>query len=139
MRWEHTATIDAPADLVWGLAVDVTDWPTYMPTMRKVERLDDGPFRLGSSARVVQPAQTPATWTVTEFAAGQAFAWQTKRMGMTMTGEHRVTPDGAGCRNQLAIRVEGGPARILGPLLGPLMKRTIATENAAIKARAEAA
>jgi len=34
--------------------------------MTSVERLDDGPITLGSRARVKQPGQRPAVWTVTE-------------------------------------------------------------------------
>jgi hypothetical protein len=138
MRWENSARISAPADLVWRLTMDITDWPSYVPTMRKVERLDGGPFRVGSTARISQPGQTPAVWTVTRLEPQHEFAWQTRRLGMTMTGSHVIEADGAGCRNTLAVEVAGPLSRLLGPLLGPMVRRSIDTENRAVKSRAEA-
>ena len=140
MRWDDTVTIQAPVDRVWHLNVDVTSWPTLTPTtMRRVERLDDGPFGLGSSARVKQPAQAAAVWTVTRFEPGREFAWQTTRMGMTMTGIHVLEELDDGCRNTLAIEVVGPGSGIVGRLFGGLIRRTIATENACFKKEAERA
>src|ERR1700733_7915693 len=93
MRWEDTVTIEAPPDRVWHLNTDVANWPTLTPTtMQRVELLDEGPLHLGSRARIKQPAQATAVWTVTHFVPGQEFSWSTKRMGMTMTGSHKLEP-----------------------------------------------
>lgn len=138
MKWEDTVTIEAPAERVWRLNIDVTNWPTVTPTtMHKVERLDDGPFQVGSSARIKQPAQVPAVWTVTRFEAGREFSWQTRRMGLTMTGTHVLQDLGSSCRNTLIIEVTGPGSGIFGRILGPLLRRTIATENACFKKEAE--
>ena len=52
MLWEHTAVIDAPIEQVWRLTTEVTEWPTFMPTVQRARRLDEGPFQVGSSARL---------------------------------------------------------------------------------------
>jgi uncharacterized membrane protein len=140
MRWEDTITIQAPADRVWQLNIDVANWPTLTPTtMQRVELIDDGPFGLGSSARIKQPAQTAAVWTVTRFEPGREFAWQTKRMGMTMRGIHTLEALDTGCRNTLVIEIIGPGAGIVGRLFGGQIRRTIVTENACFKQEAERA
>ena len=137
MRWEDTVTIDAPAEVVWGLTLDVTSWPTIMPTMTRIDRLDDGPIHVGSSAKVKQPRQTAAVWTVTRLDEGREFTWQTHRMGMTMTGSHRIEADGDHCRNTLSIDVEGPGSVLFGRLFGRMVQSSIATENAGFRAKAQ--
>jgi Polyketide cyclase / dehydrase and lipid transport len=139
MRWENTVRIDAQAQRVWDLTIDVTAWPSFTPTVTKLDRLDDGPMRVGSSARIKQPGQTAAVWTVTSLVPGREFAWQTKRMGVTMTGSHVVEGTASGCRNTLAIELTGPGARPFGLLFGALMRKAIATENAALKTKAQEA
>jgi hypothetical protein len=139
MRWENSIAIEAPAQRVWDLTIDVTNWPAVTPTVQKLERLEPGPMHLGSRARIKQPGQTSAVWTVTRFVPGREFAWQTKRMGVTMTGSHLVEPTESGCRNTLAIDVAGRGARLFGMLFGPLLRKAIATENVAFKTVAQQA
>jgi len=59
---------------------------SFMPTVQRVERLDAGPLRVASSARIKQPAQTPAVWTVTRLEPTREFTWETRRLGLRMTG-----------------------------------------------------
>lgn len=139
MEWTHSEHIDAPPEAVWALATAVTDWPTYMPTVRSVERLDDGPLRLGSSARIKQPGQPRAVWTVTRFEPGRTFTWESPRRGHAFAGTHTVTSDGTGSLNTLGLELTGPLAPVLGRLLAPLMRRVLRTENACFKARAEQA
>jgi len=137
MEWTNTETIGAPADVVWQLSTAVTDWPAYMPTIRSVERLDDGPLRVGAQARIKQPGQPVAVWEVTSFEPGRAFSWRSERRGLAMTGTHRVVPQGSGSRNTLTIEMTGPLAPVMGLLLGPMMRRGLRIENASFKARAE--
>ncbi len=139
MEWTYTETIDAPAPDVWRLATDVATWPAFLPTVTSVEPLDEGPLRLGSRARIKQPGQRSAVWTVTRYQPGEEFSWDSARRGVTMTGVHRVVAEGDGCRNVLRLRMTGPLAPVVGRLLGPLMARVLRTENAAFKARAEQA
>jgi uncharacterized protein YndB with AHSA1/START domain len=137
MRWEHTVLIDAPASLVWELTIDVAAWPSFAPTMQRVERLDAGPMRIGSSARIKQPGQTPAVWTVTRIEPEREFTWQTRRMGLTMVGSHALATVGSQCRNTLSIDVAGPGSRLFGLVLGSLLSKSLKAENAGLKAHAE--
>jgi uncharacterized membrane protein len=137
MEWTHAQTIDAPPEVVWGLATDVTSWPEYMPTVQSVQRLEEGPLRLGAGAMIKQPGQRPARWTVTEMTPGRRFSWESRRRGMVMTGTHEVEPEGAGTRSSLVLTMTGPLAPVLGPVLGPLMRRVLRTENACFAERAQ--
>jgi uncharacterized membrane protein len=138
MEWTHSEAIDAPAEVVWQLTTDVGAWPTFMPTVTSVERLDDGPLRVGATARIKQPGQRTAAWTVTEFTPGSTFSWRSQRRGMAMVGSHRVAPEGTGSRSTLTLTMSGPLTPVLGRLLGPLMRRVLRTENACFKSRSEA-
>ena len=137
MEWTHSELIDTPPEAVWSLATGVADWPSYMPTVTSVELLDDGPLRLGSRARIKQPGQRRAVWTVTRFEPGRTFTWQSARRGYTIAGTHTVVNEGAGCRNTLTLEMTGSLAPVVGRLLAPLMRRVLRTENACFKGRAE--
>lgn len=140
MRIEHTIEIDAPIEEVWDLTLRVEDLPTMTPTMTAVERLDDGPLALGSTASIKQPGQPTRTWTVTVVEAPTNFAWSTRALGMTMTGIHELRPTGdQTTSNTLAIRLDGRLAPLLGPLLRRTIHKALATENEGFKRAAEGA
>jgi uncharacterized membrane protein len=137
MRWTETVLIDAPVAVVWRLTTDVEGWPAISPTITTVERLDDGPLRVGSRARIKQPGQPTAVWTVTEFEPDAGFSWRTVRPGLVLTGTHRVTAEPKGCRNTLHLDASGPLSRPLGLLLGGVFRKVLRTENAGFKAAAE--
>ncbi|GAA2371790.1 hypothetical protein Cme02nite_63690 [Catellatospora methionotrophica] len=129
MRWEDALVIDAPPETVWALTADVEQWPATTPTMTSVVRLDEGPLRVGSQARIKQPGQGEAVWTVTALDEGRGFTWESTRMGLTVIGSHLLEPVGAGCRNTLGIELRGRGAGLFWALLGPLLRRAVRTEN----------
>lgn len=131
--------IEAAVDEVWRLTTDVEGWPRLTPTITSVERLDDGPLRVGSTARVVQPRQRPTVWTVTRIDAPHDFEWQAKVGTVTMTGMHHLAEDSDGCRNHLRLRLSGFGSGALALLLGRTMRGAIETENQGFKRAAEAA
>jgi len=138
MRWTDSILIDAPTDLVWLLTTDITGWHAYTPTVQWVERLDEGPLQVGSRARIKQPGQRSAVWTVTRLDDPcHEFRWETHRHGLTMIGSHRVTAEDAGCRNTLELEMIGPLARPFGLLVSPLLRRALRTENAGLKTEAQ--
>jgi uncharacterized membrane protein len=136
MKWTNTLMIDAPAELIWELNTDVERWPARTPTVQSVARLDDGPFRVGSRARIKQPGQRSATWTVTRMLPGHEFSWQSKRRGLVLTGTHRVETAGPETRNTLEIEVTGPLSRVFGLLFGVAIRRALRLENAGFKSEA---
>ena len=137
MRVEHVIHIAAPPDVVWAVTQDVERWPEWSPTVTSVKRVDEGPFRLGSTARIKQPLQPEAEWVVTEFVGGQRFAWETRRRGLYMKGTHELSPDDAGTKSLLRVEAKGAAAALLWPLLRIAMRRALSDENHGLKARCE--
>lgn len=140
MRIEHELTIPAPIDEVWEMTIDVESWPTMTPTMTSVRRLDDGPFGVGSQARIEQPKQRPRIWTVTRFEAPHRFEWQATLGTVTMTGGHELTsldddPAGAATRNRLTLDLTGFGSGLLARLAGRQLAAAIATENEGFRAK----
>ena len=130
-------TIEASVERVWALTVAVERWPELTPTMTAVERLDDGPMKLGSRARVKQPGMPSAVWTVTELDPGSVFAWQTKVGTVTMVGRHELEPSAEGCRNTVTVELSGFASTMLERVIGSRIGRAIETENVGFKRGAE--
>lgn len=137
MRFTSILTIEASVDVVWRLTTDIEGWPAITPTITRVVRLDDGPLRVGSRARVKQPRQLEGVWTVTCLAEGRAFSWQTTRTGLTMVGSHLLEAAGDGCRNTLTLDLDGFGAGLFGRLFGRQISGAIETENAGFRRRAQ--
>ena len=134
---EDATRIDAPPDVVWEVTRDIERWPEWTPTVTSVTRLDDGPLRIGSVARIRQPWQPEGAWVVTELASGRRFAWETRRSGLYMVGTHELSPDGPGTRTALRVEAKGVLAVLIWPVLRLAMRRALAAENRGLKRRCE--
>jgi uncharacterized membrane protein len=139
MQITDELVIDAPVERVWALTVDVEGWPSVTPTVTSVERLDRGPFGLGSRARLKQPGQRPAVWTVTRFEPDRHFEWSTTTFGIRMTGGHHLEAlDGGRTRNTLTLDLTGFGSGVMGKLVGRRIAEAIGKENRGFAAAAGA-
>jgi uncharacterized membrane protein len=138
MRFEASAEVGAPAHEVFETYADVLNWPEWTASVTSVERLDDGPLRVGSRARVRQPRLPVAVWEVTELLPGQSFTWVARGPGVRTTGIHRVEALPDGRSRVTAILDQAGP---LGPVVGlftrSLTQTYLQTEVNGIKAHCE--
>ncbi|MEO5837833.1 MAG: SRPBCC family protein [Acidimicrobiales bacterium] len=132
-----TVNIAAPIERLWTLTEDIEKWPDITPTMTSVVRLDRGPLNVGSTARVTQPRQRARVWTVTRFDPNETFAWQSRILGMPVTGTHSMVAQGDGIANTLTLEMAGPISRLLGPILASTLRRALALENAGFKQHAE--
>ncbi|MHA6759558.1 SRPBCC family protein [Streptacidiphilus sp. PAMC 29251] len=134
---ENSIVIASTVSRMWELTTGVEAWPQFCPAVQRVERLDSGPFQVGSSARIKQTGLAPLVWVVISFDAGREFSWEIRLMGMKMTGSHVVEPVGDGCRSILGLEVSGPTAGLYGALFGRRFSRALDIENKAFKAMAE--
>jgi len=138
---EHVEIAASPA-LVWDITTYLPDWPEWTPTVTAIEPLDGAErVALGVRARLKQPAQRPAVWTVTEYSQqgeSYSFAWSTKNMGATFVGRHDVAPLGNGAQCTLTVEASGFTATLLSPILKPLLAKALADEAQGLKQYAEA-
>jgi uncharacterized membrane protein len=90
MKLEKTIEIKAPRAKVWAALVDIQNWPLWTESMTSIEPLGDGPFGMGSQARITQPKLPVLVWQVVEFEPGAAFAWQATSREVTTLASHGV-------------------------------------------------
>jgi uncharacterized protein YndB with AHSA1/START domain len=137
MQITHSIEIAAPVARVWALTLDAESRPDFTSTMTRVEWITDPPVRVGSQARVKQPAQSAKLWTVTVLDAERCFAWTTRSMGLRMTATHRLAATDAGTTNALEVEIEGLFAPLFGLLFRSLIRKALATENEGFRRAAE--
>jgi hypothetical protein len=103
-----------------------------------VERLDSGPLGVGSRARLKQPGQRAAVWTVTRFEPDTDFEWSTTFLGIRMAGRHHLESADGGTRNRLSVEITGFGSGMLAKVVGGRIAEAIATENRGFAAAATA-
>ena len=117
---------------------DVERWPDWTASITTLKRLDNGPFDVGSRARIRQPKLLPAVWTVTRLDAGRSFTWRSGTPGLHVIGYHAVKPAGKGSEVTLVVLFEGIFAGIAGRLFRKLNETYLDMETSGLKRRCEA-
>ena len=133
--FETTRHIAAPTQSVWEVLFDVARWPEWTPTIDSVGRLDEGPFQVGSRARVRQPKLPRALWEVTEVEDGRSFTWVAKGPGVKTIARHEVVPDASGSKVTLSIEQTGPMGAVAGGMWGRLTQRYIELEAESLDKR----
>jgi hypothetical protein len=131
--------IAASPELVWNVMTDVEHWPDWTRSISSLQRLDNGPFAVGSRARVKQPRLLPAVWTVTRLDAGRSFTWMSGMPGFRAIGYHAVKPGVDGSDVTLVVLFEGIFGGIAGRFLRKLNEEYLEMEAAGLKQRCESA
>jgi uncharacterized membrane protein len=139
VHFEVSTDVAADARRVYDVYADVERWPEWTSSVTSVERLDDGPLRVGSRARVRQPRLPVAVWEVTELVPGEYFTWVARGPGLRTTGRHLVRPNGDGTVTVTATIDQEGPLGwLVGRVYRGLTDRYLRTEARGIKAYCEA-
>jgi uncharacterized membrane protein len=139
VRHEVSIDIDAPPSRVWQVMSDVERWPEWTRSVDSVTRIDDGPLRLGSKARIDQPKVPPIVWEVTELEAGSHFIWEAQSPALTSKATHRVEQIEGGSRATLSVEQTGLGTVLLGWWLRRINEKYLRMEVEGLKARSEAA
>jgi uncharacterized membrane protein len=133
--FETTRHVDAPAARIWEVLFDVVRWPEWTPTVDRVERIDDGPFQVGSRAELHQPRLPRALWQVTDVVDGRRFTWEAKAPGVRTIARHEVIPDGVGSRVTLSVEQTGPMGAVAALLWGRLTQRYVELEAESLDQR----
>ncbi len=137
MKLATTFEIAAPPSVVWDITVDVEHWNEWTPTITSIEWVEGDSIAVGNRARIKQPGQSAAIWTVDHVEPGRAFRWSTKNMGARFVGTHEVEPSGTGTRATLGIEASGIGAVLMYPLLALGLRGVLKKERAGLTALAE--
>ena len=136
-RYRTSIDINAPAERVYAVMIDIDRWHEWTGSITSIRRLDGAAFIVGTRAMVRQPKLPPAMWTISKIEPGRRFEWINAAPGLKVTGHHSVEPTPTGSRATLALSYAGLFGGLLARLTEGITKRYIAMEAAGLKARAE--
>jgi hypothetical protein len=135
-RFSTTFDIQASAGRVLSVLLDVERWPEWTATMTSVQRLENGPIRVGHRARVRQPKLLPAIWQVTELDE-RGFSWVSRSPGVQVTGRHYISDTGTGSGVTLILEYSGLLSGLATYFYRNLSERYLAIEAKGLKDRCE--
>ena len=95
MRFESSIDIDAPAKKVWALVDKLEEWPQWMPSIEKIERVSEGPLTVGSKLSVtakVSGLTVTLLMTITEFVPERSVVLEGKALGTKLTRFYTLEP-----------------------------------------------
>lgn len=95
MRFSSSIDIDAPLNKVWTLIHRLEEWPKWMPSIKKIEKVSEGPLSVGSQLSVtakVSKLTVILLMTVTEFVQERSVVMQGKALGTKLSRFYRLEP-----------------------------------------------
>lgn len=95
MRFESSIEIDAPVKKVWALVDKLEEWPQWMPSIKKIERVSKGPLAVGSRLSVtarVSRLTVRLLMTITKFVPERNVVMQGKTLGTNLTRFYNLEP-----------------------------------------------
>ena len=95
MRFESSIEVDAPVSKVWTLIDKLEEWPRWMPSIKKIERLSKGPLTVGSQLCVtarVSGLTLRLLMTITKFVPERHVVLEGKALGTKLTRFYALEP-----------------------------------------------
>jgi carbon monoxide dehydrogenase subunit G len=95
MRFESSIDINAPVEKVWALIDKLEEWPQWMPSIKKIERVSKGPLTVGSQLSVtakVSGLTVTLLMTITEFVPERSVILGGKASGTKLTRFYNLEP-----------------------------------------------
>ena len=95
MVFESSIDINAPVEKVWELIDELEEWPKWMPSIRKIERVSAGPLTVGSQLSVtakVSGLTVKLLMTITKFVPERNVVMEGKALGTKLTRFYTLEP-----------------------------------------------
>ena len=95
MRFESSIEIKAAVKKVWALIDKLEEWPQWMPSIKKIERVSKGPLAVGSQLSVmarVSGLTVKLLMTIREFVPERTVVMQGKTLGTNLTRFYDMWP-----------------------------------------------
>jgi hypothetical protein len=133
--------VTRPADTVAGLQFDPDHDPRWIGGVDSTERLTHGPLDVGSRVRRLgrfMGRRIEWVMEIVEIVPARRLAMHAVRSPFPMDVTYEIEPSSGGSR--VGIRVQGeayGLFRLFGPLLGPMVRRSVAGDLRRLKALVE--
>ena len=96
MKFSASVEINATPERAWALLNNVEEWPKWIPSLKKIEKVTEGPLGVGSQVLVVARSLITVNllMTITEFVAGRRVVMEGKVLGVKMTRYYEMEPVG---------------------------------------------
>jgi carbon monoxide dehydrogenase subunit G len=95
MRFESIIDINAPVEKVWTLIDKLEQWPQWMPSIKNIEIVSEGPLAAGSQLSVtvkVSGLTVTLLMTITEFVPERNVVMKGKALGTNLTRFYNLEP-----------------------------------------------
>jgi len=95
VRFESAIDINAPTKKIWALIDKLEEWPQWMPSIKKIERLSKEPLTVGSQLFVtakVSGLTVKLLMTIIKFAPERTVVMQGKALGTNLTRFYTLKP-----------------------------------------------
>ncbi|HUU63227.1 MAG TPA: SRPBCC family protein [Dehalococcoidia bacterium] len=95
MRFSSSVEINAPVEKVWSLIDKLEEWPQWMQSIKKIERVSEGPLAIGSQLSVtarVSRLTVNLLMTISEFVPERSVVMQGKALGTNLTRFYFLEP-----------------------------------------------
>jgi carbon monoxide dehydrogenase subunit G len=94
MKFSASVEINATAEKVWALVNNAEEWPRWIASLKKIEKVSEGPLEVGSRVRVIAKSliTVDLLMTITEFLPGRRVAMEGKVLGTRMTRYYELKP-----------------------------------------------
>ena len=96
MKFSASVEINSTPERTWALVNNVEEWPEWIPSLKKIEKVTEGPMRVGSQVLVVAKSLLTVNllMTITEFVAGRRVVMEGRVLGVKMTRYYEMEPVG---------------------------------------------
>jgi carbon monoxide dehydrogenase subunit G len=96
MKFRASVEINSTPEKTWALLKNVEEWPKWIPSLKKIEKVTEGPLGVGSQVLVVAKSLITVNllMTITEFVAGRRVVMEGGVLGVKMTRYYEMEPVG---------------------------------------------
>lgn len=137
--FSHSIVFEGSQEDAWAVLSAVDRWPEWLPTVDRVDVLDQAAIALGRRYRVHQPRLRPALWRISQVEAPHGFAWESRTLGLVSLADHRLEEAAAGrLRLSLSIAMRGPLTPLVRRAYGDLIQDYLTQEAAALERRVKA-
>jgi uncharacterized membrane protein len=113
MRFESSIEVNAPVEKVWALVDKLEDWPRWMPSIKKIDRVSKGPLAVGSQLSVaakVSGLTVTLLMTITKFVPERNVVLEGKTLGTKLTRFYSLEPANGKTKVRIGGDVSGALA-----------------------------
>jgi len=133
MKFSASMEINATPEKAWPLINNIEEWPKWIPSLKKIEKVSEGSLGVGSRVLVVARSLITVNllMTITEFVPGRSVVMEGKVLGVRMKRYYKMEPVNGRARltaggevsGLLAFLVRRGGQKLSEEIVQALKKR----------------